>query len=779
MYGGNTTLPFSEHQGVDHPVSLYAANKKANELLAHTYSHLYGLPATGLLFFTVYGPWGRPDMALFLFTRLILAGEPIQVFNNSEMVRDFTYVDNIVESLIRVLDKPAAPDPDFDPTRPDPASSWAPHRVFNIGNSNPTPLLDYIGAIESALGVTAAKQLLPIQPGDVPATAADTAALEAWTGFKPNTPVKQSVMMNRTEQQPKSTISLLLGIWGHLRRRRRIQLGMLLVVMLASGLAELVSLGAVLPFLAVLSDPNRLWQQPLIQELVAGAGFTNPNQLILPASASFALAAVLAAMIRSFNLWLNCKLAAAVGSDLSCDAYRRTLYQPYGVHVRRNSSEVITSVTTQIDRSVVALTLLLQLITSSIVATGLLIGLLLIDSAVAIGTAGLFGMVYFLLAVTTRRQLLQNSNRIAIALREQMKALQEGLGAIRDVLLEGSQEIYLEIYRKADCPQRTLQAENIYLGAFPRFAFEALSLVGIAVLGSMLLIHRGSGGAVIPLLGALALGAQRLLPSLQQIYASWAALEGYNADLSGVFALLQQPLPLQGDACDALEFHQSIKLESVRFSYGPQLPDILQGVNMQIRCGERIGLIGSTGSGKSTMVDVLMGLLVPTEGKLLVDGLDVHDRSYPGRLSAWRMGIAHVPQNIYLADSTIAENIAFGIPKQQIDLERVKQAAIKAKIASFIEGNPEGYDAVVGERGVRLSGGQRQRIGIARALYKRAKILVLDEATSALDNATEQAVMDAVEGLSRDLTIVMIAHRLSTVSRCDRVLNLEFGSLIF
>ena len=193
VYGGNTNLPFSEHQGVDHPVSLYAASKKANELMAHTYSHLYGLPATGLRFFTVYGPWGRPDMALFLFTKAILAGEPIQVFNNGQMVRDFTYVGDIVESLLRVLDKPAEPDPAFDPSQPDSATSWAPHRVFNIGNSNPTPLMDYIEAVEDALGLTATKEFLPMQPGDVPATAADTSALEVWTGFKPNTPVKEGV----------------------------------------------------------------------------------------------------------------------------------------------------------------------------------------------------------------------------------------------------------------------------------------------------------------------------------------------------------------------------------------------------------------------------------------------------------------------------------------------------------------------------------------------------------------------------------------------------------
>lgn len=193
VYGGNTNLPFSEQQGVDHPVSLYAASKKANELMAHTYSHLYGLPATGLRFFTVYGPWGRPDMALFLFTKAMLAGEPIQVFNNGEMVRDFTYVGDIVESLMRLLDRPASPNPAFDPIKPDPATSWAPHRVFNIGNSTPTPLLEYIEAIEQALGITAVKQFLPMQPGDVPATAADTTSLEAWIGFKPNTPVREGV----------------------------------------------------------------------------------------------------------------------------------------------------------------------------------------------------------------------------------------------------------------------------------------------------------------------------------------------------------------------------------------------------------------------------------------------------------------------------------------------------------------------------------------------------------------------------------------------------------
>ena len=193
VYGGNTRLPFSEHDNVDHPVSLYAATKKANELMAHTYSHLFRLPTTGLRFFTVYGPWGRPDMALFLFTRAILEGRRIDVFNRGQMVRDFTYVDDIAEGVVRVLDRPAEVDPAFDPGRPDPGTSNAPYRVFNIGNSQPTPLEEYIAALEDALGRKAERNDLPMQPGDVPATSADTTELSAWVGFKPATPVREGV----------------------------------------------------------------------------------------------------------------------------------------------------------------------------------------------------------------------------------------------------------------------------------------------------------------------------------------------------------------------------------------------------------------------------------------------------------------------------------------------------------------------------------------------------------------------------------------------------------
>jgi len=282
---------------------------------------------------------------------------------------------------------------------------------------------------------------------------------------------------------------------------------------------------------------------------------------------------------------------------------------------------------------------------------------------------------------------------------------------------------------------------------------------------------------VLPILGLLAMGAQRMLPMAQKIYEGWAQTRNAKHSLVKVLDLLAQPIPpvVTSSLDERLSFGKSIALERIHFRYRSELHDVIQGIDLEIRRGDRIGLIGRTGSGKSTLVDLLMGLLKPTQGRILIDGEDVHQA---GRIAAWHATIAHVPQSIYLTDSSIAANIAFGIPSEQINLNRLREAAEKAQIASFIESTPNGYESFVGERGIRLSGGQRQRLGIARALYKSAQVLVLDEATAALDNSTEQTVMESVEGLTRDLTIIIIAHRLSTVRNCDRIIKLEHGRII-
>lgn len=572
---------------------------------------------------------------------------------------------------------------------------------------------------------------------------------------------------------------LLRQLWGHLGRRRRVQLGVLLLVMLASSVAEVLSLAAVLPFLAVLANPEGLWSQPLMQQWAPRLGIAGAQELLLPITVAFAMAALAAGAIRLLNLWLNGRLAAAIGSDLSCEAYRRTLYQPYAVHLARNSSELIASITT--DVSVVigqVLNPLLLLMSSGLIALSLVLALLSIDWVIAVATGLVVGFVYVLAIAASRRPLQHLGQRGVVLNRRLIQALQEGLGAIRDVLLDGSQQFYLHTYVQADRPLRRIGADGNFLSTYPRLVLEPVGMALIAVIGLLLVRQQGVGKA-LPLLGALALGAQRLLPVVQKVYEGWAQTRNAKSSLANVLQLLAQPLPSAQnfERIRPLELKQGIGFEGVHFAYGFDLPEVLHGIDLEIRRGERIGIIGSTGSGKSTTLDLLMGLLLPTAGRILVDGEDLHDPYQPERLSAWRATIAHVPQSIYLADSSIAENIAFGVPSLQINHEQVRQAAEQAQIAAFIESNPGGYNNFVGERGIRLSGGQRQRIGIARALYKQAQVLVFDEATSALDNETERAVMEAIEGLSRDLTVIMIAHRLSTIARCDRVIELGQGTV--
>lgn len=573
--------------------------------------------------------------------------------------------------------------------------------------------------------------------------------------------------------------TLLVRLWHHLSRRRQRQFGLLLGLMLISAFAEIVSLGAVLPFLGVLIAPERIYHHPIVADAAQAWGITSADQLVLPLTVTFAAVALIAGAIRILLLWVSTRLAFASGADLSIEVYSRTLYQPYRVHVGRNSSDVVSGIINKVNGVVFwVLVPVLTLFSSIVLLVAITLTLIAINPAVALVSTVGFGASYGLITWISRQRLKRNSQLIAHEQSQVIKALQEGLGGIRDVLLDGTQSVYCDAYRQADQPLRRAYGSNIFIGGSPRFAMEALGMALIAALAYSLSRQTGGLAVALPVLGALALGAQRLLPALQQSYSAWASIVGSHASLADTIELLDQPLPdelLQPAPAPApLPFHDAIRFNSVRFRYSNDGPWVLDGLNLTIPRGARVGFVGTTGSGKSTMIDLLMGLLIPSEGELLVD-----DQPISGtRLRAWQRTIAHVPQSIYLADATLAENVAFGVPRDDIDLKRVRQAVRQAQILDFIESRSEGYNAFVGERGIRLSGGQRQRIGIARALYKHASVLVFDEATSALDNPTEHAVMDAIEGLNRDLTILLIAHRLTTVRRCDMIVELENGRVV-
>jgi ATP-binding cassette subfamily B protein len=577
-------------------------------------------------------------------------------------------------------------------------------------------------------------------------------------------------------QSNQSITTLLKRLWHHISLRRRGQFGLLLVLMLLASFAEILSIGAVLPFLGVLTAPERVFEHSAAQPIIQAMGLTMPAQLLLPLSIAFGAAALIAGITRLLLLWASTRLSFATGADLSTSIYRRTLYQPYAVHCARNSSEVINGISSKANGIIYSIIVpALTLISSSVMLIAILIALLAVEPVIALAAFGGFGLIYAFIIRLTRKQLLADSQRIARESTHVIKSLQEGLGGIRDVLIDGSQATYCHIYRNADLPLRRAQGNNLFISSSPRYGMEALGMMLIAALAYSLAQQADGIAKAIPILGALALGAQRLLPVLQQAYGSWTNILGGQASLQDTLELLDQPLPdfAYQPAAEPLSFKHNISLKQLAFRYCPQTPYVLKHLNLTIAKGSRVGFIGTTGSGKSTLLDIVMGLLQPTGGTLEIDGQPVA----PTINRAWQAHIAHVPQAIFLADSSIEENIAFGVPIDQIDSQRVRQAAQQAQIAGSIESWPKQYQTFVGERGIRLSGGQRQRIGIARALYKQADVIIFDEATSALDNETEQAVMEAIEGLSEDLTLLIIAHRLTTLKNCTQIVELGEGGI--
>jgi len=572
----------------------------------------------------------------------------------------------------------------------------------------------------------------------------------------------------------KKTIS---SLWRHLSKRRKKQFSMLLILMVVASISEVISVGAVLPFLGILTAPEQVYQHALMQPLIKYLEISGPDQLILPLTIVFIIAALFAGIIRLTLLYVTTRLSYATGADISINIYRRTLYQEYAVHVARNSSEVINGIINKTNTVISSiLTPILMLMSSIILLIGIIGALFFIDISIALTALLGFGFLYWMVIYYTRKQLKENSQCIANQSTMMIKSLQEGMGGIRDVLIDGTQQFYCQLYRNADLPLRRASGDNQFISGSPRYVMEAIGMILIAILAYFMTQQQNGMAVAIPVLGSLALGAQRLLPILQQAYSSYSLIKGSKSSFEDVLNLLDQPLPEYADQPlpKAIPFEKEIKLNNLNFSYTEGSPWVLKNVNLSLKKGSRIGFMGVTGSGKSTLLDIIMGLLPATNGELIIDQLRLNNQN----LRAWQAHIAHVPQNIYLSDGTIEENIAFGIENEEIDHQRVKKAAQQAQIAELIGQWKDGYQTFVGERGIRLSGGQRQRIGIARALYKKAGVLILDEATSALDNETEQAVMDAIEGLDKELTILIIAHRLTTLKGCDKIVKLGKNNAI-
>jgi ATP-binding cassette, subfamily B, bacterial PglK len=565
---------------------------------------------------------------------------------------------------------------------------------------------------------------------------------------------------------------MIIKLWKHLNKRRRKQFFVLLILMLITSIMEVISIGAVVPFLGALTSPVQIYQHQLTQPLIQILEITDASQLLLPLTIIFIIATLMAAIVRLLLLYVSTRLSFATGADLSIDIYRRTLYQDYSIHTSRNSSEIINSIITKTNTVIGGVLVpLFNFISSIVIMLGIISIVFTINPQVALITFSSFALIYSIVTFFTKKSLQKNSQIIADQSTLMVKSLQEGLGGIRNVLIDSTQEFYCKLYENADLSLRRASGDNVFIGSSPRHLMEAFGMILIAILAYTLTLQEGGLAVAIPVLGALAVGAQKLLPALQQAYGSYSAIMGSKSSFIDVLNLLNQPLTrnTNQDLINAMPFKQKIVFKDLSFRYTKETAWILKNVNLSFKKGETIGFIGMTGSGKSTLLDILMGLLTPTSGEILIDGVAITQENR----KFWQMNISHVPQSIYLTDSTIQENIAFGIGSEKIKVHKVAQAAQQAQIEEMINNLDNKYKAFVGERGIQLSGGQRQRIGIARALYKDSDVLIFDEATSALDNQTEQKIMHQIAQLKNNTTVFIIAHRITTLKQCDSIIRIN------
>ncbi len=567
-------------------------------------------------------------------------------------------------------------------------------------------------------------------------------------------------------------------LWKHLSSVRRSQLKLLLSVMVVSGLLEIISLTSLIPFLYILTNPDRLVNNIYINQFINFFGIYKNSHLLIIFGLLFIFGSILNALGRSFNLWLNSRMTAAIGTDLSTSAYEKILYQPYEVHINQNSSNIIASISQRVNNTVHSIYGFLQVLTGVITAIGVFLGLIFTNALIAFSALFLATFAYLLVDLKSRNTLKENSKLVVKANNKQVKLIQEGLGSIRDIILGGYQKQFIRNYQSNDKSMRLYQAKNNILQCYPKFLIENLGLIFIAVIALVIVLQGNDNKVVIPILGTFALGAQRLLPLFQLIYSNWAMIISFGADIMSIDNILEYDSTIHKYEKKQTFKFESLILKDICFSYDPGSPAFISNINLEIKAGEVIGIIGQTGSGKSTLADLIMGLLKPTKGTILVNGKSTTDSNNIPYSLEWKSSISHVPQEIYLTDSSIAENIALGVPKKDIDYELLKEVSRLASIDSLISSFSNGFFKIVGERGVKLSGGQRQRIGIARALYKKSSLIILDEATSALDSFTEAKVIKNIMTKMRNITIISISHRLPTLNNCTSILELKQGSII-
>lgn len=555
-------------------------------------------------------------------------------------------------------------------------------------------------------------------------------------------------------------------------RKRELRLILLLSGVVA--LADIVTIGALLPFLALISgDAGQSGHYLVRFALERLSHLAGPDRFAV-ASAAVVGSAIVAAAVKVVLYWLSQRFVFRTSQDLAAQVFANTLAQPYSYHLQKSGSELIATVNKVKSITIRTIAPVIQIVSHVITAMAVLVTLVAIQPFIALIALGGICAAYLAIAAFVTGSLRHKSAQIAGLQARRVQTLQEALGSVRDVLLGRTQAHFVQRFRELDRTILDARAHASIIGMVPRYIVETAVILVIVGL-TYYLASAGPGlTATIPVLGGMILGIQKLLPAVQASYSGWAGIRGDHHSLQDVIDKLKLPVDAAPPPAAPLPFDREIRFTGVAFAYPGRGRPALAGIDLTIAKGARIGIAGKSGGGKSTFADLVLGLLDPSAGRILVDGVALDADNLP----AWRLRVGHVAQQPYLADSSIRENIAFCATPADVDEDRLARAVEGASLAAFIAELPEGLDTHVGEDGVRLSGGQKQRIGIARALYKQADVLVFDEATSALDSQTETEVVEAIRKIDPAVTILVIAHRPSTIAWCDRVLNFEDGRLV-
>lgn len=539
----------------------------------------------------------------------------------------------------------------------------------------------------------------------------------------------------------------------------------------------MASIGAVVPFLAAVSSPSETYEILATYGINTLFRIESPAQALLFLTLVFVGAVIVAGTLRFTLLALQTKLSFKIGGDFSVKIFANALGASYETHILTNSADTVSAVMKKTDIVAGSAVLPALVVLNSILVSVAIISILIAINPIPALTAILiFAAAYLTIMKIVRANLIRYSDVINNNQTHLVKTTQEALGGIKDIILNKTQPFFTNLFQLRDRGLRTAMANAHIIANSPKFIVETLGIVLIACFSYYSISSSGTSSDLIPTLGALGLGAQRLLPIFQNGFGSWATIIAGKSTTKEVIHLLSknQDTAQMPDSSQKVEFRSEISLTNVRFNFKTNGQTILDDVSLVVRKGSRVGLVGPSGSGKSTLVDVIMGLLTPKDGHVRVDDtkLDACGRN------DWLDMISHVPQAIYIGDQSLCENIAFGVPADKIDHKKVERIIKKVQLSDVVAKLPEGIWTRVGESGAWLSGGERQRVGIARALYQERPLLILDEATSALDTNTESAITEVVNNLGDDLTLIIIAHRLSTLQSCDIIYELADGKIV-